>query len=124
MENIKHEISLYFDTDKRVVNAIVNHPLKFLRDKVSGDDIRPVRIRYFGVFCQKGSKFNKVRAASYRVRSLLNTYSTDCVEYLHLNSKDEVVKYLEDMFMSSRYNDIDEFYKKIYDYRRRKENGK
>jgi len=50
---IKH-ISLIKFKDPRVIQAIVYHPMLFAKHKMADpDDIRPIRIRYFGVFTGK-----------------------------------------------------------------------
>lgn len=50
---IKH-ISLIKFKDPRVIQAIVYHPLLFAKRKMTDpDDLRPIRIRYFGAFVGK-----------------------------------------------------------------------
>jgi hypothetical protein len=50
---IKH-ISLIKFKDPRVIRTIVNHPMFFAKKKMTDpDDLRPIRIRYFGVFVGK-----------------------------------------------------------------------
>jgi hypothetical protein len=50
---IKH-ISLIKFKDPRIIQTIVNHPMFFAKQKMTDpDDLRPIRIRYFGVFVGK-----------------------------------------------------------------------
>jgi len=55
-DNIEKEISKELDIDRRIVQMVANHPFRFFRDIARNKyEIRPVRIRYFGVFVLKNN---------------------------------------------------------------------
>lgn len=50
-ETLIKQIATVKQLDPRVVRLIADFPLKFSRDKISDpDNLRPIRIRYLGVF--------------------------------------------------------------------------
>ena len=52
--HIIHELYLKYRKDKRIIRAIVYHPILFTKRKiVDENDWRPIRIRYFGAFLPK-----------------------------------------------------------------------
>ena len=45
-----------YKLDPRVVNLIVNYPIKFAKERISDpDDNRPIRIRYLAAFVPKAA---------------------------------------------------------------------
>lgn len=50
-EKLVKQIAKRKGMDERVVRLVADYPLKFVRDKISdGNNIRPIRVRYLGVF--------------------------------------------------------------------------
>lgn len=68
---IKH-ISLVKGKDPRVVQQVVYHPFLFAKHRMADpDDYRPIRIRYFGVFCGKFMRNKEMyQRLSYIIQSL------------------------------------------------------
>lgn len=58
-KRIIKELSIEFEKDVRVIDAITRHPFKYLYDLMQSDNERPFRIKYFGVFAVKNSKLRK-----------------------------------------------------------------
>ena len=53
-ENLVKTIAKEVKLDPRIVRLIIDSPIKFWRDKMSNpDEMRPIRIRYFGVASPK-----------------------------------------------------------------------
>lgn len=58
-DKLVKELAEKYGVDPRIVRLIVDYPIKFSRDKISDpEDMRPIRIRYFGVFLPK-TKYEK-----------------------------------------------------------------
>ena len=53
-DKVIHRLHLKYRKDKRVVRFITEHPILFTKYRMGDDnDMRPIRIRYFGVFHPK-----------------------------------------------------------------------
>lgn len=65
-------ISLLKFKDPRIIQTIVYHPLFFAKKKMSDpDDLRPIRIRYFGVFVGKYMRNKEMfKKLSYVIKAL------------------------------------------------------
>jgi hypothetical protein len=68
---IKH-ISLIKFKDPRVIQSIVYHPMLFAKRKMTDpDDLRPIRIRYFGVFVGKYMRNKEMfKKLSYTIKCI------------------------------------------------------
>lgn len=57
------DLAKKYQIDPRIVKEVVYYPIRFTRDIIRDDtDIKPIRIKYFGVFTQKivKNKMNKL----------------------------------------------------------------
>ena len=111
MQSIIKNISKSTGIDIRVVTQVVHHPFKFVRDKISGNEERPIRIRYFGVFSQK-YLLNKHSSVKRKVDIILTKYTKDLANYLNL-SEEAAIIYLNKLFEDKKYKEIDVIYKKV-----------
>jgi hypothetical protein len=111
MQSIIKNISKSTGIDIRVVTQVVHHPFKFVRDKVSGNEERPIRIRYFGVFSQK-LLLNKQSSTKRKVERILRWSTDNLAIYLNL-SEEEAINHLNKLLEDKKYRDIDLIYKKV-----------
>jgi len=59
-KNIVKALAEKYDKDPRVIDVIVNHPFRYIRDMISDpENMESIRLHYFGVFVQKGKR-NKI----------------------------------------------------------------
>ena len=113
MNNIIKDISKSTGIDIRVVTQVVNHPLKFLREMISSDDVRPIRIKYLGVFTQKIYKTKQ----AYAIKRIewIKKWGVLLSDFDSLKSQ---LLFLDVSYNEGRYNDIGKVYYRIQKIRR------
>jgi hypothetical protein len=109
MQSIIKNISKSTGIDIRVVTQVVHHPFKYVRDKISGNEERPIRIRYFGVFSQK-YLLNKHSSVKRKVDIILQKDLKELAEHFNL-PVEEAINHLNKLFEDKKYKEIDVLYK-------------
>ena len=102
---ILKELSLRYGLDMRVITQIVQSPFKFAKSKITSDDERPIRIRYFAVFHQK-KKPNKRTAAEKNLKTILRLSESTLPRILGI-SWDECKIELNRMIKDGEFNKIE-----------------
>jgi hypothetical protein len=112
MNSIIKNISNSTGIDIRVVAQVVHHPFKFVRDKISSNDERPIRIRYFGIFAQK-PVFNKKSQLKRKVEILSRDNLKDVANQLQMTEEGAFV-HLNKLLEEKKYVEVNKIYKILY----------
>lgn len=110
MQDYIKSLSLKYNLDTRVITEIVNHPLRYMRGLVSGNNVDSVRIKHFGLFAQKRGDSKK------RISSKASKKMIDRLEYRYLVadklnvSEDNIEFELNNMLNDGKYIEIHELY--------------
>lgn len=110
-DKIIKDLAKKHNLDSRIVKAIVYYPIKFTKDVFKDPvDMRPVRIRYFGVFTQKVVK-NKMNRLNNMFEILYNNIDDsfivmNAVLGFPMKNKDSARKILEQARDTNDYDKL------------------
>jgi hypothetical protein len=98
-EAILDLLSLKYKLDRRVIEYIAHYPFRFLKRAMIGNELKPIRLKYFGVFYMKKTQ-NKLHQLDNRYNQLIKEYTIDEVfssiqkvnfDVKHIHKNDEFV---------------------------------
>jgi ribosomal protein S17E len=124
MEDYKKVLAKKYNLDIRVVNLIVNHPFKFLRDLIEGSSERAFLMRRIGTFVLRPRKtkytsvlkvyMSVIKKGNYKrdVEYIVNTYKRKVRSY------EEANEYVEHLLVELEVNDLKDIQAKLVQFKK------
>jgi len=116
VNRIIRELAVRYNKDSRVIQAICDHPIIFVKGMMNELSERPIRIKYFGVFSFK-STADKARVLAYKSNIIKNTGFELLAPFIksgfgvELTDEAELNEYIDSLASSLDKKAIDRLYK-------------
>jgi hypothetical protein len=110
-EGILDLISLKYKVDRRVTEYIAHYPFRYLKRCIQGNELRPIRLRYLGVFYMKKTT-NKEKLLNERT-SYLGLVGTDIMNKAlpEYNDWGDAYNHILELHENKDYVEITRLYK-------------
>lgn len=111
------KISAKYGVNRGVVEYIAHYPFRCLRRYISGNEERPIRLRYLGVFTMKKS-INKEKATENKIKIIRERYADYIVKAINrmykediIKTVDEAISKLEELKNNKEYDKVEKAFK-------------